>query len=117
MENKKRVTTRLTMDEARYTEAMASTKNMSVSSYLKYKLFEPKVKMDNEQRDQVIDRFSSQVNVITICRIQQNVAELLKMARSGSTKLTDDEFVSLLDIQQELGQIRKGIDQVCRLCL
>lgn len=111
---KKRVSTRLTMDEYDLINEQAIKAKLSMSSYLKKKLFEPKIKLTQDQLNQVLSNFSKRTNVMTLNRIQIDIAALSKAVRG---QLTSDEQQTLRKIQYNLNNIEKGVDALCQLCM
>lgn len=113
---KKRVSTRLSMNEYRYMVAMAATKGMSLSQYLKYKLYEPKTKLDNTQLDRVLTEFSKRVDIISLENIERYTRDLLKSSRAGKDfQLSFQDRTNLESIAVNIKSIRKGCDELCRL--
>ena len=115
MDNK-RVSTRLSNQDYLFVSAMARTNNQSVSTYLKNKLFEPKVKMSNEQAKQILQEFTKRVDILTLSRIEQGVFALIKNIQLTG-QFTDEDRSILLDVQHSMKQVKEGVDQLCRHCM
>ena len=115
MDNK-RVSTRLSNQDYLFVSAMARTNNQSVSTYLKNKLFEPKVKMSNEQAKQILQEFTKRVDILTLSRIDQAIFTLLKNVQATG-QFTDEDRSILLDVQHSMKQVKEGVDQLCRHCM
>lgn len=111
---KKRVSTRLTMDEYELISGQAVNAKLSMSSYLKKKLFEPRVKLNQEQLNQVLNNFGKRINVMTLNRIQIEITVLNKTVHN---QLTSDDLQTLRKIQYSLENVQKGVDSLCRLCM
>lgn len=113
---KKRVSTRLTPDEYRFELAMASTMDMSLSQYLKYKLTEPKTKLDDDQLDKVLSEFSNKVDLISLENIERYTQDLLQTARTNENfQLTFQDQSNLKSIATDIKSIREGCDRLCLL--
>ena len=115
-EDKKRVSTRLSNQDFLYISAIAKLNGQSLSTYLKNKLFEPKVKMSNEQAKQILQEFTKRVDILTLTRIDQDVFALLKNFQMTG-QFTDEDRSILLNVQYSMKQIKEGVDQLCRHCL
>lgn len=111
---KKRVSTRLTMDEYDLINEQAIKAKLSMSKYLKAKLFEPKVKLTQQQLQQVLTAFGKRVNVMSLTRIQIEITVLNKTVHN---QLTSDDLQTLRKIQYSLENVQKGVDSLCRLCM
>ena len=111
---KKRVSTRLTVDEYDLINGQATKAGLSVSSYLKKKLFESKVKLTPEQLNQVLNNFSKRVDVMSLNRIQ---IETTVLSKTVHDHLTSDDQQTLRKIQYSLNNIEKGVDALCQLCM
>ena len=113
---KKRVSTRLTMDEYRFNLAMASTMDMSLSQYLKYKLTEPKTKLDDKQLDKVLSEFSKKIDLISLENIELYTKELLKSTQTNKKfQLSFQDQANLLSIATDIKKVREGCDRLCLL--
>ena len=115
-EEKKRVSTRLSNQDFLYTSAIAKANGESLSSYLKDKLFEPKVKMSDEQAKQILQEFTKRVDVLTLTRIDQAIFALLKNVQATG-QFTDEDRSILLDVQHDMKQVKEGVEQLCRYSL
>ena len=115
-EDKKRVSTRLSKQDFLYISAIAKLNGQSLSTYLKNKLFEPKVKMSNEQAKQILQEFTKRVDILTLSRIEQGVFSLLKNVQLTG-QFTDEDRSILLDVQHSMKQVKEGVDQLCRHCM
>lgn len=113
---KKRVSTRLTVDQYRFVQAMANAKDKSVSSYLKDKIFEPKNKMTNDQFNQIMKTFTQRVDVLTMMRIESGLIQLLKSVQATG-QMTSDDRSNLLSMKHDLKEVREGVNKLCRLCM
>lgn len=112
-EDKKRVSTRLSNQDFLFTSAIAKANGESLSTYLKDKLFEPKVKMSDEQAKQILQKFTKRVDILTLSRIEQGIFALLKNVQATG-QFTDEDRSILLDVQHEMKQVKEGIEQLCR---
>ena len=112
-EDKKRVSTRLSNQDFLYISAIAKLNGQSLSTYLKNKLFEPKVKMSNEQAKQILQEFTKRVDILTLSRIEQGVFSLLKNVQLTG-QFTDEDRSILLDVQHSMKQVKEGVEQLCR---
>ena len=115
-EDKKRVSTRLSNQDFLYISAIAKLNGQSLSTYLKNKLFEPKVKMSNEQAKQILQEFTKRVDILTLSRIEQGVFALIKNVQLTG-QFTDEDRSILLDVQHSMKQVKEGVDQLCRHCM
>ena len=115
-EDKKRVSTRLSNQDFLYISAIAKLNGQSLSTYLKNKLFEPKVKMSNEQAKQILQEFTKRVDILTLSRIEQGVFSLLKNVQLTG-QFTDEDRSILLDVQHSMKQVKAGVHQLCRHCM
>lgn len=115
-EDKKRVSTRLSNQDFLYISAIAKLNGQSLSTYLKNKLFEPKVKMSNEQAKQILQEFTKRVDILTLSRIEQGVFALIKNIQLTG-QFTDEDRSILLDVQHSMKQVKEGVDQLCRHCM
>ena len=111
---KKRVSTRLTMDEYDLINGQAIKAKLSMSKYLKAKLFEPKVKLTQQQLQQVLSAFGKRVDVMSLSRIQ---IETTVLSKTVHDHLTSDDQQTLRKIQYSLNNIEKGVDALCQLCM
>ena len=111
---KKRVSTRLTTDEYDLINGQAIKAKLSMSKYLKAKLFEPKVKLTQQQLQQVLSAFGKRVNVMSLSRIQ---IETTVLSKTVHDHLTPDDQQTLRKIQYSLSKIEKGVDALCQLCM
>lgn len=112
-EDKKRVSTRLSNQDFLFTSAIAKANGESLSTYLKDKLFEPKVKMFDEQAKQILQEFTKRVDILTLSRIEQGVFSLLKNVQLTG-QFTDEDRSILLDVQHSMKQVKEGVEQLCR---
>ena len=115
-DEKRRVSTRLSNQDYLFVSAMARTNNQSVSTYLKDKLFEPKVKMSDEQAKQILQEFTKRVDILTLSRIEQGIFALLKNVQATG-QFTDEDRSILLDVQHDMKQVKEGVEQLCRYSL
>ena len=115
-EDKKRVSTRLSNQDFLYISAIAKLNGQSLSTYLKNKLFEPKVKMSNEQAKQILQEFTKRVDILTLSRIEQGVFALIKNVQLTG-QFTDEDRSILLDVQHDMKQVKEGVEQLCRYSL
>ena len=112
-EDKKRVSSRLYNQDFLFTSARAKANGERLSTYLKDKLFEPKVKMSDEQAKQILQEFTKRVDILTLSRIEQGIFALLKNVQATG-QFTDEDRSILLDVQHEMKQVKEGIEQLCR---
>ena len=107
-EDKKRVSTRLSNQDFLYISAIAKLNGQSLSTYLKNKLFEPKVKMSNEQAKQILQEFTKRVDILVFALIKN-------VQLTG--QFTDEDRSILLDVQHDMKQVKEGVEQLCRYSL
>lgn len=105
------------MDEYRFVKAMANVNDLSLSRYLKEKLFEPKNKLSEKQLDKVMSAFSKKVDILTLSRMEAVVIDLNGKYEKGQLRLTKEESQELLKMQHSLNQIHEGVSDLCRLFL
>lgn len=113
----KRVSTRLNPNQFRFITAMASVNNLSVSTYLKRKLFESKNRLTDQQLDKLMSVFCKRVDIIKLCGIEKALTEILKRNKTGALELTKEEYSNLLVMKHDLKEIKKGVDTLCQLYL
>lgn len=108
----RRVSVRLTPTEWQLVQTRSNQAKLSMSAYLKRKLLEPKIKMDQQQLDRWLDVFSSHIDAIVIKHLEWTLDQLVQQVNGNYLKLSQKGQAALLQAQWTTKQILERIDQL-----